>query len=237
MNLSIAMITCERPDTSFVTTTQSLRKGGFYGHVRIFSEPRSKQPRLPEHSSLVIHAQQKGAFKNWLHACRYLVNADRAYSMLVEDDVRPCRGAAACLDRFLAAGRPFSYVALGTMRQGATWRKAGDGWHAVRDDREIWGTQAIVWSTDLLRQMLDDPAFHSAEEEPYDLLLCQWRARVGLPSYHHVPSLFEHTCPHLTSITGKKSGGGANPKNIPMRRSYRFNPNWTPDTKPPRRHA
>lgn len=218
--LAIAITTAPRPVATFATSFGSLRKAGFVEPVHVFSEnepPEFYSAGIEMH----VNAPPLGGLKNWAHALETLVtSSDAPWLMVLEDDIRWARGAAAALakdlrdlDGKLRAG--VGYLSLYLSRKVSKeieYRKGRPlrpGIYASQLAEGCWGSQAYVLTREGAIALLADPTFDDrrrnyVKNRNRDGIVSGCLAAMGRRLYYRVPCLVDHALGSANSSLGAK---------------------------------
>jgi len=205
--LAIAITTAPRPVPTFDQSLASLRRAGFDGTTWILNDGRY----LPDivGSVVVNNSPPLGGLKNWAHALETLVTStDAPWVMVLEDDIRWARGAAAALGKDLRDldGKlrdGVGYLSLYLSRKVAKeieYRKGRPlrpGIYSSKLAEGCWGSQAYVLTREGARALLADPTFDDrrrnyVKNRNRDGIVSGCLAAMGRRLYYRVPCLVDH---------------------------------------------
>jgi hypothetical protein len=197
LDLSIAMVSCFRPDLPLSTAVRWLQDGGFQRPLRVFSDPRP-QTTLAD-ATISVNERKLGGWENWRQAATWLVEKTASrYLMLVEDDVEYCQGAYAAIASKIRACPDFSVLNLYfSERDYIDIGSNTLGWFCHNRGYEQHGTLALVFDRlgGIAEYLHDvrDVRQNGHRLVSYDKLLFQWLADHNKTNvWTHNPSLVDH---------------------------------------------
>lgn len=213
--LAIAITTAPRPIATFDASLRSLRNAGFTQTVWVMNDG----PFMNEIPAcrVVNNAPALGGLKNWAYALETLVDATAApWLMVLEDDVRWARGAAAALEkdlRDLQGGKlhdVVGYLSLYLSRkvsreiEGRKGRPLRPGIYGSGLAGNCWGSQAYVFTRDGARALLADPKFadlraNYTKNRNRDNIVSGCLAAMRRRLYYRVPCLVDHSLGNANS--------------------------------------
>ena len=194
MRWAVAMTTAPRGVPTLRDSVASLERAGFT-NVRIFDD-----------------AQRAGAWSNWLHAVRTLLEQHpKADALLLcQDDIVCCRHLREYLDRTLWPCRP---VAVCSPYSPGPYRQAEAGWHEQRRGWALVG--ALCWAVprETAEAVLEDLGNVRAYRH-IDARVGRWAGQTKRTVWYHTPSLVQHV--------GNRNSALGDPLDICLRRAVDF---------------
>ena len=194
------MQTCKRDGVTTADAVRFFREGGFDQELYLFSEPDTDLDGLDDSVRVHSNAERFGAYRNWVQACRFLVDFTSApFLVVVQDDADYCAGARTALEQQLASldGTGFAYCSLyvAAANRGIGVLRRGKGWVRVPKPASIWGAVSMCFSREFLVKLLEwsklrgtRPDGRGVDYRIQDFV----RRRYQHPAYYHVPSLTTH---------------------------------------------
>ena len=194
---AVGVTTAPRPEPTIKRCLRSLVKAG-WDMPRIFAEPGVQLTAEFGHLPMTTRQETSGAWPNWWLGLSELVlrqpEAD-AY-LMVEDDVLFCRNLRSWLEQELW---PADRVAVVSLFTPQIYAKEVRGWHITSAGAGLAGAQGLVFPNVAARMLLAHPwaVNHrrqggSSGLKETDAVIGRWAQAVGLPVYHHSPSLTQH---------------------------------------------
>lgn len=217
--LAIAITTAPRPVATFDQSLASLRKAGFSEVVWVMNDGEFMN-EIPA-CRVVQNSPPLGGLKNWAHALETLVNTtDAPWLMVLEDDIRWARGAAAALVKDLRTldGKlrdGVGYLSLYLSRKVSKeieyrrGRPLRPGIYASKLAEGCWGSQAYVLTREGAVALLADPTFDDrrrnyVKNRNRDGIVSGCLAAMGRRLYYRVPCLVDHALGSANSSLGAK---------------------------------
>ena len=198
MDLSIAMITCFRPEIPYPAGVEMLRGGGFRQELHLFAEPMPLWPT----PGVVLHpnAHKLGGWENWRQAATWLVQETSSrYLMLVEDDVQYARITAMALEQRLEALPDFDLLSLyySVRDQQTVSGPSAQGWFRHNRGWDHFGNLALVFDRQggivKYLQAMRDVKQSGHRPLSFDRMLFQWFQDQGKTEvWTHYPSFTDH---------------------------------------------
>lgn len=224
--LAIAITTAPRPVPTFSQSFASLRKAGFVQRVHVLSDDVWQVPDMQRAEEIgavtfLRNSPPLGGLKNWAHALETLVkDTDSPWVMVLEDDIRWARGAAAALEKDLRDldGKlrdGVGYLSLYLSRKVSKeieYRKGRPlrpGIYASKLAEGCWGSQAYVLTREGARALLADPTFDDrrrnyVKNRNRDGIVSGCLAAMGRRLYYRVPCLVDHALGSANSSLAAK---------------------------------
>lgn len=194
---AVAVTAAPRPHGSTLAgTVDSLAAAGFPAPI-VFAEPGADTDAVLGKALVAPNREPLGAWNNWLHALRTLVEAHpEAHAfLLVQDDVQVCRGLRDYLSKTLWP-EPVEKIAVCSAYTCGQNRAVNRGWHNRTDGQHTVG--ALLWTIPpaaarRILSELSDKYPKSPEEKRIDMRVGRWARNRGLHIWNHTPSLAQHT--------------------------------------------
>lgn len=205
--LAIAITTAPRPAPTFDQSLASFRKAGFSDMVWVLNDGPFMN-EIPA-ARVVNNSPPLGGLKNWAYALETLVTSSNApWVMVLEDDIRWARGAAAALEKDLRDldGKlrdGVGYLSLYLSRKVSKeieYRKGRPlrpGIYGSKLAEGCWGSQAYVLTREGAIALLADPTFDDRrrnyeKNRNRDGIVSGCLAAMGRRLYYRVPCLVDH---------------------------------------------
>ncbi|WP_013626612.1 hypothetical protein [Rubinisphaera brasiliensis] len=215
--VEVGITTAPREQVTLQSTVASLVENRWEPHI--FAEPGSNLEGL---SNLPIHqnAERLGAWRNWVHCCKTLLDTTRSkYILTVQDDTTIVPGAGEFLESFQWPDG-CGMVSLYTPTQ---YTKKTPGCHRIRTN-SLWGACAMLFRRDDLERLMDTKVATNWKGAPFktrkrprepwevanvDTAVGKALREMGLAPFFFSPSLSQHI--GATSSIGHK---GMGPKRV-----------------------
>lgn len=215
----------------------SLRFGGFKGHLSIFAEPGTALAKKPNVTQY-YNERVLGTSTNWKHALRTMVDISTTPNiLLIEDDIAFCRGAFQALSQQLAVVGDYGFLTLCLFDRKVYEIPEEIGWFPFKPGAMGWGTQAICYNRNTIIDLLGFKKLKPIEGNRggYDQRMYEFYASHKLPSFAHNPSLVEHLGNKVSTFPAKGLVDWTADKNqtkyelwCKQRSSFRFNSDFQP---------
>lgn len=176
-------------------TLESLSKAGFPAPI-VFAEPNTPTEGAQGMAYVSRNPTRLGAWHNFLHALRVLVDRHPTAAALVvaQDDVMVCQGLQDYLKATLWPG-PVDRVAMVSPYTAGPNRAACRGWNLRLDGFYAVGALFCVFPVEAARRLLTDLSEkfpNVPSEKRIDAKIGRWAAHRNLSIWRHTPSLGQH---------------------------------------------
>lgn len=164
---STAIITAPRPRPTLEHSLMSYREAGFFNPVHIFADGAVAPFNLYQDvwgSVLHLNASRQGNLRNWVNACRWLLqNTTSQWLVICEDDITWAANAVSPLTQELLgwSRSRTGMISLYLPRRMSKLLESvygtsrlSSGYYGIRFGRKLWGAQCLVFAREQAEALL-----------------------------------------------------------------------------------